>query len=173
MYELGHLAGLRLTAKPSALLGSLGLWALLSAIGWLGLGLGLAPALLGGLAAMVIHWLGELLHQLGHAWAARRTGYPMIGIAFWGLLSTTIYPRNEPELPGRIHIRRALGGPLASLLVTLLAIPLAWLLWPRGGALAWVALFAAVENGLVYTAQVLVPLGFNDGSTILHWLRQP
>ncbi len=168
MLELGHLAGLRLTAKPSAIMGALGLWALLSAIGfWLGLAP--AAALLGGFVAMLLHWLGELVHQLGHAWAARRTGYPMIGVAFWGLLSSSIYPRDEPALPARVHIRRALGGPLASLAATLITALLAWLLWPGGGAPAWVALFVALENGLIYTAQVLLPLGFNDGATILHW----
>lgn len=168
MYELGHLAGLRLTAKPSAIVGSLALWALLSAIG---LWVELAPtaAVLGGLVALALHWLGELVHQFGHAWAARRAGHPMLGIAFWGLLSTSVYPRDEPELPAGVHIRRALGGPIASLALTLLALPIAWLLWPGGGAPAWVALFFALENGLIYTAQVLVPLGFNDGGTILHW----
>lgn len=37
MYELGQVAGLRITVKPSALLGTLLLWALLGAIArWLG-----------------------------------------------------------------------------------------------------------------------------------------
>jgi hypothetical protein len=38
---------------------------------------------------------------------------------------------------------------------------------------AWLlALFFTLENLLVFTAQVFVPLGFNDGSTILYWWRR-
>ena len=171
MIELGRLAGLRLTARPSAAVGMLVLWVVFAAVG---LALGLAPlaALLGGLAATALHWLSELVHQLGHAWAARRAGFPMIGIRFWGVLSTTIYPRDEPALPAATHIRRALGGPFASTLMTLLGLLLLPVFRPLGGAPWLLALFFTLENLLVFTAQVFVPLGFNDGSTILYWWRR-
>lgn len=171
MIELGRLAGLRLTAGRSAVAGVLVLWVVFAAAG---LALGLSPltALLGGLAATVLHWFSELVHQLGHAWAARRTGFPMIGICFWGPLSSTIYPRDEPALPANIHIRRALGGPFSSTLLTLLGAALLPLFRPLGGVAWLLALFFTLENLLVFTAQVFVPLGFNDGSTILYWWRR-
>jgi hypothetical protein len=41
------------------------------------------------------------------------------------------------------------------------------------GGLPWyLALFALADNLLVFTIGALLPLGFTDGSTILHWLRQ-
>lgn len=171
MYELGHVAGLRVTAKPSAVLGTLLLWAALSAIG-IGLGVPAAEAILGGLAATGLHWLSSLAHHLGHAVAARRTGYPMLGVRLWGVLGSSIYPRDEPALPARVHIRRALGGPLASLLLTFIAAGLVLALRPTGGAAWLVALFFFGENLFVYTLQVLLPLGFNDGATLLYWWRR-
>lgn len=169
-YNLGRIAGLRLTARPSAGLGALLLWALLSAIGASLLGLPPLAAIGGGLAAMLLHWLSSLAHHLGHAAAARGTGYPMLGVRFWGVLGTSIYPRDEPPLPAGVHIRRALGGPIASAALTLVAGALALL--TTGQAAAWVARFFFLENLLVYTLQVVLPLGFNDGATILHWWRK-
>ncbi len=171
MYELGKIGRIRITARRSALLGALALWAGLGAAGaWFGLAA--LPAIMGGLAAMVLHWCSELIHQLGHAWAARRTGFPMIGICFWGVLSSSIYPRDEPELPANVHIRRALGGPLASLLLTGVGFALLPLFRPLGGAAWLVALFFALENLFVFTLQAALPLGFNDGATLLYWWRR-
>src|SRR5258706_526147 len=92
----------------------------------------------GGLLAVALHWLSEIVHHLGHAIAARRTGYPMSGIrlGFLGVLTSSVYPRDEPELPPALHIQRALGGPLASLAIGLVAGALALALHPSGG-LAW------------------------------------
>jgi hypothetical protein len=99
----------------------------------------------------------------------------MIGIrlgTFW-LLSTSVYPSDEPSLPGAIHIRRALGGPLASLLLSVVAAIVAGVLLPVGGVLWWVGAFFFLENLLIFTLGSLVPLGFNDGSTLLRWWGKP
>lgn len=157
-----------LRVRPSALLGSLLLWLLLTGLGrWLGL----TPiaALLGGFLATLLHWLGELVHQLGHAWAARRTGYPMQGVEFWGVLATSRYPTEEGALPASVHIQRALGGPLLSALLTLLTLAAVLILRDDGGLPWYLALFAFFNNLLVYTLGALLPLGFTDGSTILYW----
>jgi hypothetical protein len=168
--NLGQLFGLRLSFVPSALIGFMSVWAVLS-IGtefflrtslWFALGLGLAAA--------IFHWLSELVHQFGHAWAARRTGHPMTGIRFWGMLSSSVYPADEAQLPGRTHIQRALGGPAASVLLTLLvgiltlALTIHSLAW-------WLTLFVFLDNLFVFTLQVFLPLGFNDGGTLYHWLK--
>ena len=39
------------------------------------------------------------------------------------------------------------------------------------GLIWWLSLFFLVDNFFVLTLQVILPLGFNDGSTILYWLR--
>jgi hypothetical protein len=168
LYELGALGGLRLTADRSAIVGSALLWLLLSGAG-LGLGLTLAAALTGGLAAVLLHWCSDIVHQLGHARAARSTGHPMIGIRLWWLLTSSIYPRDEGALPAAVHIRRALGGPLASLLLTLAAAAIALALRAGGGVPWLVALFVFLDNLLVLTLGAFVPLGFTDGSTLLYW----
>ena len=134
---------------------------------WLGLTIG--QALAGGAAALVLHWLGDLGHHLGHAWAARRTGHPMIGIRFWGFLSTSVYPDDEGALPAQVHMRRALGGPLMSLALGLAAGLLAAALFPLGGLPRYLSLFAALENLLMYGLGAFLPVGFTDGSTLLHW----
>ncbi|MBU0496298.1 MAG: hypothetical protein KKA73_08400 [Chloroflexi bacterium] len=164
--------GLKLSVKPSAILSTLGLWAILASVAvWL-LSLPLAEAVAGSLVAVGLHWLSELVHQLGHAWAARRVGYPMEGIRFWDVLSTSLYPRDEPELPAEVHIRRALGGPAASLMLSLVAALVLVGLWPLGGAPRWVAVFFWAENLLVFTLGAFLPLRFTDGSTLLTWWRK-
>jgi hypothetical protein len=170
-YGLGSLGGLRLSVMPSALVGSLALWAILSASGVGMLGLPVGAALLGGLAAMSLHWFSDIVHHSGHAWAACRTGYPMTGIRLWGVLGSSVYPADEPQLPAAVHIRRALGGPIASLLLTVVAGLIALALRPSSGILGWVALFFFLENLFVFTLQVFIPLSFNDGGTLLYWLR--
>jgi hypothetical protein len=170
-YRLGSIGELQLSLMPSAIVGSLVLWALLSMVGiWL-IGLSVGAASLGGLVTLLLHWFSDIVHQLGHAWAARRTGYPMTGIQLWGLLGSSVYPPDEPPLPARVHIRRALGGPIASLLLTLVAGLIASVLHAAGGIFWWVGLFFFLENLCVFTLQVFIPLSFNDGGTLLYWLR--
>ena len=170
-YRLGSIGGMQLSATPAALGGSLGLWATLTAVGVGPLGLPVARAIAAGLAAVALHWASAIVHQLGHAWAARRAGHPMVGarLGFAGLLGTSRYPPDEPPLPPAIHLQRALGGPLASLLLSLAAGALVLALSPvrrRARTGWWLALFLLLENVLVYTAQALLPLGFNDGTVV-------
>ena len=159
---------LRLSARRSAWITFLLLWAALTIVAIVWLKAVPGAALAGGLAAAMLHWLSELAHQLGHAWAARRSGYPMSGIRFWGPLSTCLYP-DEPELPAGVHIRRALGGPLVSFSLSILAGLLALWAYPAGGLLFYVLAFFCLDNFLVLTLGAFLPLGFTDGSTLLTW----
>ena len=114
--SLGTLAGLQLTMIPAALIGSIGLWVIVVGLMAAVFNIPIGSALLGGVIVVILHWFSEVVHQLGHAWAARRTGYPMVGVRFGklGILATALYPPDEPPLPAKIHIRRALGGPIFS-----------------------------------------------------------
>src|SRR5947208_7866757 len=170
---LGNVAGLRLTADPSAVAGSLGLWGLLSGVAARVLAVPPGAAAAGGLIGVGLHWASALVHQLGHAQAARRTGHPMAGIRCFALLSASLYPPDEPPLPGAVHRRRALGGPLASLLLALAATPVALVLRRRGGLPWWLAAFVVAVNLLAFTLGALLPLGFSDGSTLLRWWGKP
>jgi len=167
---LFKIGGLQLSVRPSAVAGWLVLWLALTLMGVAAIGLPGGQAILGGALATAIHLLSETAHQVGHALAARRTGFPMVGVRYWGVLSTSVYPAFEPELPAAIHIRRALGGPPMSLGLGLAAIAPTLLLSPADGVIFWLAAFAVVDNLLVLGLGALLPLGFTDGSTLLkHW----
>jgi hypothetical protein len=168
---LGSAAGLKFTADRTAFIGFVLLWAV-STIGAIVL---LEPppleAIAGGFIFTVLHFFSELWHQFGHAVAARRTGYPMIGVRFWWILAASIYPKDEPELPGSTHIRRAIGGPIASFILA----GIAWVLTMIVGGikeytlLLWVFPLFFLDNFFFFTIGSFLPLGFTDGSTILRW----
>jgi hypothetical protein len=165
---LGQVAGLRITAGRSAVVASAVLSLLAGLLGRRQLRTNVAAAAAGGLVVVLVHWLSDLAHQLGHAQAAKKAGYPMTGLRLWGLFSTGQYPPDEPELPARIHVWRALGGPAASITLGLVAAPIA-LAARRGSLLQALGLFAFVDNLFVLGLGAFVPLGFTDGSTLLRW----
>ena len=142
-------------------------------------------AILAGLLSALMFFVSEWLHQLGHALAASRAGHPMTGIHFFNLFSASQYPADEPPLPRRTHIARALGGFWVNVVIGLLLLPVALYLWPRGreilpdaiSFLAWLAGFGAFTNLIVLGLGALVPLripggGLNDGGTLLYYWRQ-
>jgi hypothetical protein len=172
---LGTLAGLRLTMTRAAVIGSIVLYVVVVALMAAVFNIPIGSALLGGVIVVILHWFTDLVHQLGHAWAARRTGYPMFGVrfGFLGVLSTALYPPDEPALPAKIHIRRAVGGPIFSAWLSSMAF-LVILMTIRGAGAVWefVLWFFFLENFFVMTLQVFIPLGFNDGATIWRWMRK-
>lgn len=139
--------------------------------GW-AFSLQLAGAILGGFGIALLHWVALLVHHMGHALAARTTGYPMTGVLLWGWLGTSLYPREEPELPPSVHLRRAMGGPISSTLIGFAAAMAALVLYPLEGNLWIFPAFLALDSLLIFGLGSLIPLGFNDGSTLLHWLRR-
>jgi hypothetical protein len=173
-YKLGRFVNLNLSAVPSAFVGSIVLWTALCGLAISLLQFPIEQALVASLFATILHWLGETVHQLGHAAFARRTGYPMIGIRYWGVLSASVYPPDETTLPAAIHIRRALGGPVASLIAAGAAGLFFLALNPviANGMVWWLVFFLFLENTLVFCLGALLPLGFTDGSTLFYWWRR-
>jgi hypothetical protein len=92
-----------------------------------------------------------------------------IRLGKWALLGTSLYPADEQALPAAVHIRRALGGPIGSLLVSLVAAVAALALRTGGGVLWWVGVFLFLDNLVLLTLGAFLPLGFTDGSTLLRW----
>jgi hypothetical protein len=162
------LLGLSISFRRSAYASMVILFAALLAFGMAALDRPLFTAILGALAGVILYWSGETIHQLGHAWAAAGVGYPMTGIRYWGLLSTSIYPADEPPLPGSTHIRRALGGPLFSLIYSLIAAVAVAIVQPAS-MLWWLAVWLTVCNVFIFTLGALLPLNWTDGGTILKW----
>jgi hypothetical protein len=173
-YRLGRELGLQWTVMPLAIAGAIGLWLVATLLMAAVFHIQIVFAAFGGVLVVFLHELSETVHQLGHEWAARRTGYPMSGVRFGvlGIFAASVYPPDEPALPAQIHIRRALGGPLFSAGLSALAFVLLIIYKgavPHGQFVLW---FFFLDNFFVMTLQVFIPLGFNDGATIWHWLRQ-
>lgn len=169
IYALGHVFGLEISAKPSAFVGFLAVWVALSGLGIFFVHLNFVESVVSGFVITCLHYLSELIHQLGHAGAARNTGYPMRGMRFAHVLAFSMYPKEEPELPGRIHIRRALGGPLISFLVTVIALLILLVAQNVGVLFYWIALCFFLDNLLVFTLGACLPLSFTDGGTIARY----
>ena len=168
-WQLGQVMGVEIWFTGQSLLLSGLLWLFLSVAAniWLELSVWQAAGL--GFTAVCLHWLGDLSHQMGHAWVARRAGFPMEKLVTWTLLLASRYPRSEPPLPAKIHIRRALGGPAASLLITLTSgLLLLFFTWSVP-FFYYLILFIFWENLLVFFLGAFLPLGFTDGSTLLTW----
>lgn len=167
--DLGTFMGLQFKAHPNTIPNTIILWVTLSFVSYSFLDLTLMTAILSGLVSTLLHWDSAIWHQIGHSIAARRTGYPMKGMTMWGLMGASHYPEDEPELQADIHIRRALGGPKASLMVSFVSGLAALALRPVGGAVWMVTVFWFLDNFFVFTIGSLLPLGFTDGSTLLEW----
>lgn len=171
--HLGSLFGLELSASRTAPLWAAGLWILLTVAGLFVFSLSLFAAVVGGFLGVVLHVLSEVVHQLGHAGAARNAGYPMRGIRFWTLLGASVYPADEPPLPAAVHIRRALGGPAVSLLLTVIALLIVLVAPVVGGLFLLLSLWFFVENLFVFVIGALLPLSFTDGGTIARYWTKP
>lgn len=172
MKKKPRVAGMEIEIAPSALLSFGALAAGLALFAWKGLKWRPYTAVAGGLLAALAHGGSEMVHQLGHARAARLTGYPMRGVRFWGPLATSLYPPREGMLTPETHILRALGGPLFSLILAAALGLLALLARPLGGLPLFLTLFAFLDNLLVFTLGAFLPLGFTDGSSLLTWWPQ-
>lgn len=168
-FRLGKFGGLEVYLRGNVFIGAAIIWAILISLAIRLLELPPTTAVWVGFLGMLMHYGSEFWHQYSHAWAARRTGYPMEGMMFFWVIAMSLYPKDEPELPPKTHIRRALGGPIGNLALALFAGIITWALYPFGGLLYWFAMFLFLENLFVFSLGALLPLGFTDGSALLKW----
>ena len=168
-WQLGRLLGVEVWFRLNSLLLSGLLWLVFALLARFWLGFSLGQAVWVGGTAVLLHWLSDLGHHLGHAIAAKQVGYPMEKIISWFVLLSSVYPKDEPPLHATIHMRRALGGPVASLLLALVAGALLLILPNDNAGAHAVVSFAFWENFVVLFLGAFVPLGFTDGSTLLTW----
>ena len=96
----------------------------------------------------------------------------MQAVDFWGPIATSVYPQDEGTIAPDIHIQRALGGPIFSLIMSVVTGLVFLAVRPFGQTAVYVAGFLFADNLLVLTLGAMLPLGFTDGSTLLHWMRQ-
>lgn len=176
--NLGIVGRLSLSVRPGALVGTALLWIGLSICAAWWADLPRQWSIGTGLAGAVSHWLSVYMHHWGHAWAARRTGHPMLGVEFGGflLLGRSLYPADEPELPGYVHMQRALGGPAVSMAIGMAAgaflLLLQQPLTDLERAIQFLLWFIFFDNALLLGLGAFLPLGFTDGSTIRKYWGQ-
>jgi Zn-dependent protease len=172
-YSLPTVFDLKMSVSVSGIVSLLILWLVLAIIGIVLIRLPILESVIGGLIAAVLHYVSDLFHQFGHSIAARRTGYPMSGIFFWGIFGASLYPKDEGELPGSVHIQRALGGPIMSFIVTFILGILLLAMGNSGSVVWWIMLFLFLDNLLVFALGALMPIRMGDfvtdGATILYW----
>ena len=161
----------RLIVKPTALVALGLLWIAATFTSSRFVSNNMLLAVVTGLVISFLHWTALFAHHFGHALAAKGTGYPMVSIRLWWWLATSLYPPDEPVLPATVHIRRALGGPLASFAFFAAASLVAWALLSQGSGGWFLAAYAALDSLLIFGIGSLIPLGFNDGSTLIRWSR--
>lgn len=170
---LGRFANLEMRVLPrSFVIGSAIIFVLLFGIATELLRLPLATAIIGALLGVALHWLNDLMHNIGHALAAWKIGHPMRGVLFGEnlLFGRSLYPDDEPPLPARVHIVRALGGPLFSIGVGMAFGGLAALAWNSNVLFKWLSLWGLLQNMVIFGPGAFVPLNFTDGGTLMHWL---
>ena len=174
--NLGTWFGLKTTISPLSIVSHLAVIPVAAVAAGVWLSLSLGGALWAGILSSLTLLVSAWLHQRGHALAAKRVGYPMIGVHFHSLLSAGLYPADEPPLPPRTHILRALGGFWVNLLIGLVLTPAMINLWPAGGVIAWVTAVAVVWNFFVLGLGAFLPLDLpqitTDGGTILRYWRE-
>lgn len=164
------------TVVRSALFGSIGLLVLTTALAVFFTDLTPLDALIAGLLATFLHWFGEVLHQYGHFLAAEFVDKPSTGVRVWGILGTTLYPKNEGQVLPIAHIRRAIGGPIMSFFVLNAFILLAVVFWSVSDMFRFLVAWAIFEHIAIYTVGALIPVKIgnfsSDGGTILTYWRQ-
>ena len=168
---IATISGTKFYFAQSAVISSIILWIIFAAICIGLLSWDILIALIFSTLALILYWVGGILHHIGHIIAAKQAGYPMEAVRLWMLIGTDIYPKDEPELPADTHLYRAIGGPIFSLGMAFVGLLLTFFLQPFGEFAIYLALFFAAVNFFVYCLGALLPLGFTDGSTILKYWR--
>jgi hypothetical protein len=138
------------------------------------IGLGVA-ALLGQLTADPSSWLTGLgygllfystniLHSIGHMLSGHMVAHPMQANLLTATWDVNHYEGDQSMFPRRVHVGRALGGPLLNFAIALLSLALwRWLGW------TWLMVAAVMHFGSgIFT---LLPIAPMDGWVLWQHLR--
>ncbi|MBN1202837.1 MAG: hypothetical protein JXJ20_13380 [Anaerolineae bacterium] len=159
------LLGVRWLATPYAVLSIpifVGLGVVIGLVGSAGETPG--TSLLIGLVYGLLLFLMNVLHSLGHILSGKLVGAPMDANLVTATRHINIYDGPQDGYPRRVHLGRALGGPLMNILVGIVTL-IVWAL--VGGD---VLRFFAVVN-LVAGIGSLAPVRSVDGEVIWRELR--
>jgi len=118
-----------------------------------------------GMLAMFVALPADIGHAMAHTISARLAGAPMDEILLSSGMPRTFYRNND--VPPQTHIRRSLGGPIFSLICSMLSI-----LWRRlspHGSLSHDLAEASLAGHSMILLGSIAPVPVVDGGTILKW----
>jgi hypothetical protein len=105
------------------------------------------------------------IHSIGHILSGKIVGAPMDELLVTASRHVNIYRNDPPNLPSRVHLGRALGGPVLNTAVGLITLLVALLIGSPG------LLFFSVAN-LAFGISALFPVQSFDGEVIWRELRR-
>ncbi len=117
------------------------------------------------LLAMPVTLVADVGHALAHTVSARIAGAPMDEVLLYAGMPRTLYRNNA--VPPKTHIQRSLGGPIFSLLCSLLSL-LWWRRTARGSTSHELAEASLAAHSFILLGS-LTPLPIVDGGVILKW----
>jgi hypothetical protein len=118
-----------------------------------------------GLLAILIALPADIGHAMAHTISARLAGAPMDEIYLSSGMPRTLYRNNE--VPPQTHIRRALGGPIFSLIGSVFSL-LWWRISPHGSLSHDLAEVSLIGHSVILLGS-MAPVPVVDGGTILKW----
>ena len=118
-----------------------------------------------GLSIMVLLLVADLGHAFAHILSARFAEAPMDEVLISAGMPRTLYFDND--VPPAAHRKRALGGPIFSVLGVLLSL-LVYILALSGTLARELSGWSLLGHGLILLGS-LIPLPIVDGGSILKW----
>lgn len=115
----------------------------------------------GVLAYGLLLYLTNVVHTLGHLLTGALAGHPMDGVLLTATFDVDLYQSEQAGLGRRVHVARALGGPLANLLTGLAGLA-------AGSALGWTWLEYFGYASLASALWTLLPIAPMDGWVLWH-----
>jgi len=173
--RLGKVGGMEIALAPGFYVATVALLGVFLVVGVGFFHRSVPNALAGSFLLVLLHWLAETWHNYGHFVAARNTGFPMVGVRLGTAMlvfGTSVYPDEEQPLSAAVHIRRALGGPIGNAFLGAVGVVAILAMAASRSHFTWVAIVFTLENWVVFVVGNCLPLGFNDGSTLLYWMRR-
>jgi len=111
----------------------------------------------------------EWCHNLAHAAVAKKVGHPADAIRLtWGMPLLVYYDTEDPEVTARVHIVRALGGPMINAILGGLAALLRPLTKPD--SIPRDVVNAALGMNAFLILGGMLPIPGIDGGAILKWV---
>jgi Zn-dependent protease len=113
--------------------------------------------------------IATVLHALGHIVSGKLVGSAMNALLITATRDVNLYDGDQSAIPGRVHLGRALGGPLGNLLIAGICLGFGPLLASGLGADLAASL---ISVNLFFGLGGLLPLPSVDGEVIWRELRR-